>query len=470
MMHDDSWKFDVAASTKYPVPSFIRLLVIARVLQPVVTNATSSTSPENTNTIQNLVSVFTNDENRKVAFNILVRLTSGGLQLYMSNHFNEERDSPVIEQIFTKIVLTKFCQEYQRLITYIPTHLNSNDKCDETLKTNTTKINQCYHCQSMVFNTRDLMCLMLQFLDCGDKLDGDLYQCSLVCSYWLYLSWNPNSIYHICLDHFAENTIAKDQSHRVTKHWQRIINAKSLLLQMGWRQRGAVVTDMECLGEMENLLLSKILMLGQIEKICIQYIPQTINILTAKVVLSNCRNKIKQLNLNNFNTFMRSKLPPLKLFNLESIVITDFDFRLIWSNKCKKLRLSSCNRIIDEDCSFIIENCDCTGITYLDLQGISFYKSSFPLVSKLAQKFTNITHLNILLQYDNTRSIYLLWRDLQVLINKNKGYVELETSNYFPDDELQNLQDFIVKNNVKIKTTSSTLKSQLQVDLMFPMI
>ena len=72
--------------------------------------------------------------------------------------------------IFNKIILNKFGQEYTKEISFVGDN----------------------NCQNKVFNSIDLMCYILKYLTYNMKFNGELFNCELVNSKWLYHVWNPN--------------------------------------------------------------------------------------------------------------------------------------------------------------------------------------------------------------------------------------------------------------------------------------
>ena len=83
------------------------------------------------------------------------------------------------------------------------------------------------------------MCLIFQYLRYTIKFDGDLFNCCLVNSKWLYHVWNPNSIYFVDLTKLINGTYKyvnkrNDTNYNyglLSRQWQRFIQAKHILIQ-----------------------------------------------------------------------------------------------------------------------------------------------------------------------------------------------------------------------------------------------
>ena len=168
-------KRGIGSSTKFTMPSFIRVFVINRILKKNKTQL---------NEIRKLILHITPKLYQKQAEIFLYNLIKYGIKKYMKKYFNVNLDLHVniIEKVFNQIVLNKFVNDYQQLITY--KHNEDNNK-------------QC-HFQSKLFNMNDLMCKIFQYLEYNfsNKLyvRYDLYYCSFICSHWLYHSCKSSNL------------------------------------------------------------------------------------------------------------------------------------------------------------------------------------------------------------------------------------------------------------------------------------
>ena len=190
-----------------PVPSFIRLFVIRRIISKYINYDTD-------NTIDILVNTFDyNFEIKCMAFDILTRLINDGIKMYMNKWYNEKKQSDIIEIIFHKIILKQFEKDYTQLMKYRDITANNDN-----------------HYQQLLFNSNDLMSHIFQYLIWGIKFNKDLFQCSLVNSHWLYHSWNINSVYYANLQKLIYQTVYYNENdeNSVTRMWQRLIHAKSI--------------------------------------------------------------------------------------------------------------------------------------------------------------------------------------------------------------------------------------------------
>ena len=180
----DDWKVAFDHVATFNVPGFIRLFVINRIIAAYLTR-TNWQARNSNDTLHSLVAEFElkDTQSSKIAYKILLLLSKNGINKYMKKFYKEKEQAAVIELIFEKIILTKFGKEYQQLTTYYTNH-NSNDK-----------FNEPYCCQCKVFNNDDLMCLIFDHLTFKRGFIGQLYDCSLVHTCWLYHVWNTRLIY-----------------------------------------------------------------------------------------------------------------------------------------------------------------------------------------------------------------------------------------------------------------------------------
>ena len=228
---DDSSIY-VQPPQKMIVPSFIRLFVMSRILKHRNVSVDQ---------IQQMVKVIKDSTKQQIAQDILTRLINDGIQKYMKKWFNEKEQAQVIEIIFNQIISKHFEKEYQHIMTYACSDHDNNNR----------KSQHCNY-QRLVFNSDDLMCLIFQFVELEEGFTGDLINCSLVNSHWLYQSWNPNSIYHLRLDTLMKNTIKMtrnmkrnlsrvsdwDRIGTLSSKWQRVATVKSVRIEIGTRESG----------------------------------------------------------------------------------------------------------------------------------------------------------------------------------------------------------------------------------------
>ena len=207
--NEDDWKVDVDACHKPVTPVFIRLFIINRVLQLVPVLKNKSKTQKNQAIQSLLTSVLQNKTDQVAAFTVLSELSKNGIKKYMISSSNDnDIDSDnvdIIEQIFNKLILTKFDAQYTYITTYTTKRIAfDTDNCNYNAANNkNTNSNLSYDDDyintSIVINTNDLMSLIFQFLQFEY-----LKNCSLVCSHWLYHSFNPNSIYHLNLSYIFQ--------------------------------------------------------------------------------------------------------------------------------------------------------------------------------------------------------------------------------------------------------------------------
>ena len=186
----DTWNFATQDVTTFDVPRFIRLLTINRIVSNYSCGCRKNDSKDKATSqadpLQLLVSELKDKTFHTIAHNILSRLTNNGLKVYMIKWYNEKEQATVIELIFKQIILVKFGAEYHQLTTY-------SDK------------KYPYQCQ--VFNNDDLMRAIFRHLTFKVGFIGELNDCSLVHSCWLYHIWNTKLIYgKYYLDEFIQAT------------------------------------------------------------------------------------------------------------------------------------------------------------------------------------------------------------------------------------------------------------------------
>ena len=449
---DADWTVAVQPAPKFPVPNFIRLFVLVRVLHEVNDDAA----------IRKLVAVFQEKEEQETAFSILSNLiNNGGIKEYMRRYYDERYHCIIIEKIFNQIILTKYSSQFQLITTFSFSKIDNNINFEK------------YKYQIKVFNTNDVMSLIFGYLTYSHNFDGDLLNCSLVCSYWLYHVYNPNSIYHIDISKLLkarlqgykqEIAVAKGELNvnfyynRIvslhTRQWQRLINCKSIWIYMYPYHNNIELAN--------NLLLSKILTLKNIEKIYCKIRKRYLSIF--KAIIANCKDTIKQLNLsvgtytpiatNNDNNDNNDRdntddiktdkkqeldhddpeyIPKILILpNVEKITIEiqNFDdMSLIgWSKKCHYLELKKINKFW---CDFVINNCDCSGIKHLKFWNTVIVDDDddevilVPLLIKLANKFTGINKLSF--EFSRLHKNFgILLQALKPIINKNNTEIHVD--------------------------------------------
>ena len=137
---------------KYPIPAFVRIFVINRILRAyVLENVTTNTYEDNV--IQSLLyHVFpqNNGQDKDEALAILSNLLVLGIKSYMTDMFNLATHPSIIEKIHTELILTKFSQEYVNVSKYTANADDDDDDDDDD-------DNKCCHTyQCRLFNTDDL--------------------------------------------------------------------------------------------------------------------------------------------------------------------------------------------------------------------------------------------------------------------------------------------------------------------------
>ena len=447
------------------------------------------------NMIRKLACQLNNKQDQEKAFTILSILIHNGIQTYMMNEFDVIAQRDIIEKIFNRIILSNFGQEYHDLrVTNIQTNTFENTESKSI---------------TSVFDTRDIMCLIFQFLSCNLNPtglgEGDIYTCSLVCSQWLYHAWNPNCISHVNLTYL----LTKYQHHNINSsiNSNTFRHKNNVYLQAWQRVCKARSVDFSCSKlNITDLLLSKLLMFDNIEKLQFYQIYPQIKIV--KALVQGCENKIKHFNVrygfyHDDNVYMKKKEKiqkrndeqmtklfnnAIKLSNVDTVYIDTIYFPIIWSNKCKNLILNDCENNISNNkwFNFIINNCDCSGIKHIQINDSGYGsekkfttsgKYTNALMVKFSRQFTSLTRLSVGLSYVNKMSLRLLCI-FKYIINRNNGYIELNFESIKLNDvkivlklirafnNHRNMMSTIIINKIILKNTSNTKQFESQLKLI----
>ena len=178
----DDWEPDKEQSLLLKMLSFVRLFVKHR----ISTNYSGTTE------------ALINDSNidksmRDTAKDIVSSLRNSSIKTYMEQHYNEKKQADVIETMFNQIILRTFPKEYQNVSTILKKEKNE----DESKHNDDNDYNHYTNYENILSKTTDIMCVTFQFLTDSDRFGeyiGELSNCSLVCSQWLYHVFNPNFI------------------------------------------------------------------------------------------------------------------------------------------------------------------------------------------------------------------------------------------------------------------------------------
>ena len=434
----DDWTINVPSPEKVTVPSFIRLFVMTRILKHCIVGVDQ---------IKQMVTVIKDSKQEQLAQDILTRLINDGIKKYMEKWFNEKEQIQVIEIIFNSIILKQFEKEYQTIMTY---NINGNLK---------NKCGQYY--QTLVFNNDDIMSLIFQFVELKKGFTGDLINCSFVNSHWLYQSWNPNSIYDLCLNTLINNTIkmtcnmtpvksvsnnwdpekssnddhdqkvgGKDLDRILSSKWQRVCNVKSVHIGL---------YDSEEVSQFQwRYLLEKASLLRSIVDITLDVYVTYIALLKSLLYYNKKNIERYYVDIDGIDGIETSianqlKLKPVELIKVQHISMSTLYYYVLWSRRCKTLQLYV--QGIDENwMTCVIDNCDCSGVETLTLNDISFSSSLNPetkpcqlLFKKFAQKFNNLQSLDLTLRHvKNNLCLILLLRYLSHIIKQNSTMVALD--------------------------------------------
>ena len=427
-------------------PSFIRLFVMRRILAKC----------DSLTEILNGIS-YQDKKQQEMVNSIVLRLVELGVKIYMAKYYHSDQKE-AIELIMNKIIVKHFPKEYQQETNFFVESKQEAQTqgilssvfstiAQAAWGTGTSNNDNSNHFQEAVFNISDVMCQMFQNFEFSE-----LINCSLVCSHWLYHTWNKNSLYHVDLTKLIHQTTKcgekeKDmENNQVVKTWNRIVNAKSVSFSL-----------FEDNATPNGLLLKKLSSLRNLEKINGDCWQDNISIL--KSIMVNGKNKIKRYDMSIWGTRdEKNVLSPLRLENANDIVIRNLYFYIWWSNKCNALRLLGLESSIGESwCNFVADYCDCSGIKLLELDsGVSFSFGSQNelskrlLLTKLLKKFISLQQLKINFKEKCDANVLLLWQLLQPVIDKTNGNIELKASHKLSSSEYHKLNDAIETGNLKV--------------------
>ena len=421
---------------KFKAPSFIRLFVIRRLVSSYIH---AKDAPSIRETIKELTTIFKDKPVIKSrAFDILQHLVNGGIKKFMKIWYDERLQANVIEMIFNKIILIKFEKEYNQEITY----------CTENNASNMISIGTKY--QNLVFNSKDLMCSIFQYLSIGYyfKIDYDLIRCGYVNSHWLYNSWDCNSIYHVYLTELAKQTLKYDEyrENSIKRMWQRISNAKSVYLYLNsisFHQKNRMQS-----------LLNRLKLFTTVDKIQIVLkLGYSFNRSILKTLIGKCHNRIRYCDImvDEYRD-PENQFRPLKIMNARYIQIQNVCLYFIWSNKCQDLIIH--NWSIDW-CKFVIQHCDCSSIKYLEFNHVKCKNLNDELthadklvLKTFAIKFNNLKKLVLNFKDNVDQSVLSFWRLLKPIIFQNNVKVEVNMS-YLQRDDCHKINQIVKEQRVK---------------------
>ena len=414
----DDW---VCIDETVSVPSFIRLFTMRRTLD----NKLAKPMLRDDSTFND---IDLDDGKKTIAKHIATRLVRYGIKYYMQEYYNEKEQHEIIELIMCRIIFQKFSNEYKKVIQY------TNNK------TNTKY-------QKMVFNTNDIMNKIFQYLEFYH-----LENCSLVCTHWLYHSWNINSVYHIDCTKLIIHTLRCQENNiiesSVIRMWQRVVNARSLHFYVAYKQSAKYHWDNLCGNGNDSeyndlVVLNKLSLLRRIERLDVRCKENQVILL--ETILETCKDRIQKLQIESWMC-----LSPLKLINVQYLSIRGVQFDIQWTNKCEQLIIDTKATITSEWCDYIIKNCDCTGIKMINLYAVTFEDVNRLLLTKFAEKFRNLQRLKIYFTAECDDCVLFLWTLLKHTIDKNKGAVELKTSYWLKEYSYTLLNNTICNEKLEV--------------------
>ena len=415
---------------KIDAPSFIRLFVIRRVVENYIRNCNTK---QKTIKIRKLASVFAKkSKTESIVVDIVTRLIDGGIKQYMNlwyHWYNDKTQINIIEMIFKDIISTQFQKESYKLVTYVGNELERN--------------------MVLLFNSRDLMSNIFQYLEYGSEFDGDMVSCSLVNSQWLYHVWNLNSIYFVDLTNLVGFSLALGCDYPinirvVSRMLQRFIHAKHILIKNKITNPAAL----------ESKRVSNVLMMfGRLKKVHFISMQGTQDVELLKALMWKSSHKIEWCNIKFFGTFLENQVSSLKLINARHIEIGDLYFYRLWTDKCESLVLSM-NDISQAWYQYVVKHCNSSNIKYLDLD-LCIYaddekKDDMEMVlTQFATKFTSLCKLKIIFRTNFDRNMLVLWQLMKPMLDQNSGCVEVVLDKRFSQSKLSHDDAKFLNNTIK---------------------
>ena len=216
------------------------------------------------------------------------------------------------------------------------------------------------------------MNLIFGYLPFHTTVLGTLHVCSMVNSHWLYYIWNTSKFIYPhsnIINSIIEETTKLDpdmkknefNNHGVIRAWQRLVHHTKITI---W------LTEMEDYIVPNSLLLGRLSMLGNIKELSCLCTIQHESI--AKVLIQQCKDKLERCSIGIGERIVEPKLKVLELMNAWDIKINNMYFYIKWSKECIRLILSPMVQINQEWCNYVIENCDCSGITHVIMSDLLF--------------------------------------------------------------------------------------------------
>ena len=321
--------------------SFIRVIVIRRILV--------NHNIDSIEYIKSLIAemIDLDDVMKSKVYETLSQLIkNNGIKTYFNSWKEKDNNRHTINIIFNKLILEKYVNEYQNIITY--------------------KSNQdCY--QDVLFNIVDLMSIIFKYLMYDREMKGDLLNCCLVCSHWLYHVYNTHLLnFQDSFRKLIKNTLCYDDNNddgtnndgSMLRMWQRLTRLAAVVLWFDQKD--------DCETSQYQLLLKKLSTVKNVKKLRGRCRP--IHVPMFKEIMRQWKEKIEEYSwriiINSKETNVTS---PIMLPNVKHMSIFHLYFYVIWTDRCEKLRLLCLYDIDKQWCDFVIKNCDCSNIKSLRL-------------------------------------------------------------------------------------------------------
>ena len=432
--------------------SFIRVIVIRRILVNDMNMVHGNI--DGMEYIKHLMAEMTDLDDSiksKIYKTLSVIIKNNGIKTYFDSWKEKDNNPHTINIIFNKLILKQFVNQYHNIMTY-----KSKSDDDE---------NEHWY-QDTVFNTVDLMCSIFKFLEYDDMMKGDLLNCSLVCSHWLYHVYNtciPFCDISFVFMRLLRNTLCYDHDtdSSVLRMWQRLTKLKSVFLSFGTRNYEA--------SQYQLLLnkLSSVKNVTHLEGECrLKHVPTFKKIVKQwQETIENYSWKVDFMINSNDHELEKNVTSPIMLPNVKYMSIFHLYFYVIWTNRCEKLGLLCMHDLDKQWCDFVIENCDCSNIKSLHLSEARYqyigrendfinrdngnHEEEKQSLKGFVQQFINLKNFIITFYKRCDKLLLYLFIYLTPIITKNNVNIELDFYDVgFLEAEFNKVLKFIQEQNI----------------------
>ena len=351
---------------------------------------------------------------------VISKIQDYGIKEYMINHYNQDNDIAIINDVFHRIIST-FPQHYHSIVSY----------------NNRSHYNNKFRNYKLLFKQNYLICSIFQYLD--KIYPKSLIKCSLVDSIWLFNSFDPKSFAKLECN-MAMSRLLRNNYYTSKHIWQRFRNIECLILFAHIRDpfdKNAFVNGLKSIRieqlrrihlvsytphmytdvnvELTQMICSRLTCSNHLNSFCI-------NIGTLQSSQSDGNNSDNNNSNNNDNNDSVSNVDVMRmnLRNCKKVCVTarplkQYPMILEISNKCEHLYLC-------DEC-MIDKKSDFSGIKTLIFSSTQFkaIESSQDILN-IARQCKNIK--NISFHYP-TFDMITFWEGINNYLIKNNAFIRL---------------------------------------------